>query len=105
MASFPFDWMQQILYPLPFGPSLLSNCKHVIRSADVQTIPVGEPKAHIGLVLLPKAISKIVILDNGYCDLLLSPSALLAGALPTEGAFPTIFDTGATLAITAIGFY
>jgi hypothetical protein len=100
--AFRSDWMQQILYPLPFGPSLLSNCEHVIRSADVQTVPFGEPEAHIGPGLLPEAISEIVVSANGYYDLLLSPSALLAGALPTEGAFPIIFDTGATLAVTGI---
>jgi hypothetical protein len=88
--------------PLPFGPTLLNGGEHVIRAADGQHVPFGDAEVHIGEALSVDGSQEILVSKKGYYDLLMSPMALLANALPTEGAFPVIFDSGATLAVTGI---
>ena len=80
--------MQNVLWPA-------FHETHVIRSAEAQGVYFGEPEANIVPVLTIETKSKdnyISISENGYYDLLMSPTALLAEALPMEGAFPVIFD-------------
>jgi hypothetical protein len=105
----PFD---PIFTSGPFLPH--DGSEHVIRSANAQEVPFGEQsRPREGCCFIAAALTgsasepepkdeEIIVSDRGYYDLLLSPTALLAQALPTEGAFPVIFDTGATLAVTGI---
>jgi hypothetical protein len=99
------DWMMQTLDPHPFGSTLRQERgEHVICSANAQNVPFGRPEANIGTVLETEMERKeeMQVSDNGFYDMLMSPMALLAAAIPREGVFPVIYDTGATLAVTGI---
>jgi hypothetical protein len=106
LTVFCSAWMQQSLNQLPFGSSFLQDSNdHVIRAATGQHIPFGEPATFVMPVLEAEVGSREEhrVSDEGFYDMmLLSPTALLAEAIPFEGAFPVIYNTSATLAVTGM---
>jgi hypothetical protein len=89
------DWMQQLLNPLPFGSSFLQDSdNHVIHAAAEQHVPFGEPATYV----IPVPEAEVGSREEPR----VSDDALLAEAIPFEGAFPVIYNTGATLAVTGM---
>jgi hypothetical protein len=98
-------WMQRSLSPLPFGSSFLQDSdNHVIRTAEAQHVPFGEPATYVMPVPETEVGSREEqrVSDDGFYDMLMSATSLLAEAIPFEGAYPVIYDTGATLAVTGM---